>query len=215
MVAAVPAHRLLRGGPHADLVGPFLCPASRLVELVASCVRDDVLELGLIVDTGLEGVRAAAERRLRMRGSTSAMVEVPVPAGTDLASGAARADRAGPARTPPPRRAAPNGRLARRPRRRGATRARGRSCAREGSSAELFPTDAELADFIIACAERAVPFKCTAGLHHAVRHTDPGLWLPAPRLPQHRRRDDPRGIRGRGARGAGRDPARGAGRRGG
>ena len=27
--------------------------------------------------------------------------------------------------------------------------------------------------FITACAERAVAFKCTAGLHHAVRHDDP------------------------------------------
>ena len=37
-----------------------------------------------------------------------------------------------------------------------------------GLRAELFPTGAELGAFISACAERAVPFKCTAGLHHAV-----------------------------------------------
>jgi hypothetical protein len=42
-----------------------------------------------------------------------------------------------------------------------------------GLAAELFPTPMELAAVICACRDRAVPFKLTAGLHHAVRHTDP------------------------------------------
>ncbi|MFI5905921.1 hypothetical protein [Dactylosporangium sp. NPDC051541] len=41
-----------------------------------------------------------------------------------------------------------------------------------GLAAELFPTPAELAAVICACRDRDLPFKLTAGLHHAVRHTD-------------------------------------------
>jgi hypothetical protein len=42
-----------------------------------------------------------------------------------------------------------------------------------GLAAELFPTPMELAAVICACHERGLPFKLTAGLHHAIRHTDP------------------------------------------
>src|SRR5205085_10396045 len=42
-----------------------------------------------------------------------------------------------------------------------------------GLAAELFPTPIELAAVICACRDRDLPFKLTAGLHHAIRHTDP------------------------------------------
>lgn len=42
-----------------------------------------------------------------------------------------------------------------------------------GLAAELFPTPVELAAVICACRDRELPFKLTAGLHHAVRHRDP------------------------------------------
>ncbi|MEU7865367.1 hypothetical protein [Dactylosporangium sp. NPDC049140] len=41
-----------------------------------------------------------------------------------------------------------------------------------GLAAELFPSPTELAAVIAACRDRDLPFKLTAGLHHAVRHTD-------------------------------------------
>lgn len=41
-----------------------------------------------------------------------------------------------------------------------------------GVQEHLFPTAAQLAAWIDAALERETPFKCTAGLHHAVRHTD-------------------------------------------
>jgi hypothetical protein len=40
-----------------------------------------------------------------------------------------------------------------------------------GLEAHLFPRSAELAAWIDAALDRETPFKCTAGLHHAVRHT--------------------------------------------
>jgi hypothetical protein len=42
-----------------------------------------------------------------------------------------------------------------------------------GLAAELFPTPVELAAVICACRDRGLPFKLTAGLHHAIRHIDP------------------------------------------
>jgi hypothetical protein len=42
-----------------------------------------------------------------------------------------------------------------------------------GVTADAFPTPVELAASISAALDRELPFKCTAGLHHAVRQTDP------------------------------------------
>ena len=47
-----------------------------------------------------------------------------------------------------------------------------------GLRADLFPSPAELAATLQACVARGVPVKCTAGLHHAVRHTDPATGFP-------------------------------------
>ncbi|MBB6170689.1 hypothetical protein HNR23_000749 [Nocardiopsis mwathae] len=42
-----------------------------------------------------------------------------------------------------------------------------------GVRSDLFPSIPELEAFITACRDHDVPFKATAGLHHAARHTDP------------------------------------------
>ncbi|GAA2209769.1 hypothetical protein GCM10009850_052280 [Nonomuraea monospora] len=44
-----------------------------------------------------------------------------------------------------------------------------------GATAEAFPPAEHLGQFIKSCAENGIPFKATAGLHHAVRHFDPSL----------------------------------------
>ena len=41
-----------------------------------------------------------------------------------------------------------------------------------GVSAEAFPSSAELTSCIVAALDRELRFKCTAGLHHALRHRD-------------------------------------------
>ncbi|WP_327582980.1 hypothetical protein OHA25_44800 [Nonomuraea sp. NBC_00507] len=40
-----------------------------------------------------------------------------------------------------------------------------------GTTADAFPTESELAAAIAGCLDRDLAFKCTAGLHHAVRHS--------------------------------------------
>ena len=42
-----------------------------------------------------------------------------------------------------------------------------------GVDADAFPSGQELASCIAAALDRELPFKCTAGLHNAVRHKDP------------------------------------------
>lgn len=41
-----------------------------------------------------------------------------------------------------------------------------------GAEAGAFPTESDLATWVCGAVARSVPFKCTAGLHQAVRHTD-------------------------------------------
>ncbi|MFP5254166.1 MAG: hypothetical protein ACLGH4_10280, partial [Actinomycetes bacterium] len=43
-----------------------------------------------------------------------------------------------------------------------------------GLTPDLFPTPEQLAAVIAAALDREVRFKCTAGLHRAVRHDEPG-----------------------------------------
>jgi len=172
MATAVPAHLRRPNEPFAGLVGPFLCPASRIAELRSVLPADAQMAVGVIVDTGLgvvqEAVAAAREDdRLELR-----MVEVPVPPGDDLVTGAVRAMVQVPAEVTLyvelPRAAGWRAALERL----GAA-GRGAKLRTGGLRAELFPSAGELTAFITACTERQVPFKCTAGLHHAVHHTDP------------------------------------------
>jgi len=46
-----------------------------------------------------------------------------------------------------------------------------------GVEQHVFPTCGELGDAITAALDRELPFKCTAGLHHALRHHDPATDL--------------------------------------
>ena len=40
-----------------------------------------------------------------------------------------------------------------------------------GLNAKAFPNEIDLAERIVEACRRRLPFKCTAGLHHAIRHT--------------------------------------------
>jgi hypothetical protein len=43
-----------------------------------------------------------------------------------------------------------------------------------GATAEAHPDEYALAERVLACLDLDLPFKLTAGLHHAVRRTEPG-----------------------------------------
>ncbi|MEU9828243.1 hypothetical protein [Micromonospora chersina] len=175
---AVTAHHRHRTGWYADLVGPLLLPASALPDLPELLAPEAALAVGVIGDVPvgrLEAGLAEADPRLAVRqveapvakrgedpqpgladlvklaerlGGTTVYAEIPLTFGLMAALDALAEARAG-----------------------------GLPVAAKfrtgGLAAELFPTPVELAAVICACRDRELPFKLTAGLHHAIRHRDP------------------------------------------
>jgi hypothetical protein len=172
LVEAVPAHRAHRASWYAESVGPLLCGAGRLGALaglldgpLAGPAGAGPLRVGLVLPGGspnlAEALKAAAPYRLAavelvaadVRRSVAALDEL-LPPDTTAYLELPRDSRVEDALDV----------LAGTP-----YRAKFRT---GGLNAEAFPGVYELAGALMACAERAVPYKCTAGLHHAVRHTD-------------------------------------------
>ena len=175
---AVERHRGHRAAWYRDLVGPLLVPVSALDRLPGLLAREESLTVGLIGDTGIEAAVAALPAD-QGAGVLAAQVEVPVAKrGEDPLPGLDRL--IGLLRGLPPVRAYPEipltwglfdalDAVA-------AARADGLDIAPKfrtgGLAAELFPSPGDLAAVICACRDRELPFKLTAGLHHALRYTD-------------------------------------------
>jgi hypothetical protein len=169
MAAAVPAHRGLRA-QLGDLVGPFVVPAARLGELTEHLGAGEPVGVSLIAAAG--DLPAAAARVTVHPGLALAAVEVPVVPDAAAARETVRvlADvvpESVPAAVELPRSAARDEVLD------VLAGTRYRAKLRTGGvRAALFPSPEELAATLAACVARGVAFKCTAGLHSAVRHTD-------------------------------------------
>jgi len=172
MQSALDDHARHRSSSYAGLVGPFVCPTTRLTELRETLPPDQHLAVSLVVDDGpavtAEALGAAtADERIslvaveasharlghdaatvgaavRRMPSVTGYLEVdPSDVGLSLdLVGPSAGWQAGKYRT-------------------------------GGVTADAFPSEPELADFLVATVERGLPFKLTAGLHHAVRRTDP------------------------------------------
>ncbi|MEU1809345.1 hypothetical protein [Micromonospora aurantiaca (nom. illeg.)] len=178
---AVTAHRTHRTAWYADMVGPLLLPASEIQRGSLSGLVDPAegLVIGLIGDTGLDQIPQALDA-LAPDGVSARQIEAPVakrgedpqPGLSELMTLAGRLDGAAVYAEIP----LTFGLM-------GAldtlaeARASGLPVAAKfrtgGLAAELFPTPVELAAVICACRDRKLPFKLTAGLHHAIRHRDP------------------------------------------
>lgn len=181
MSEAVAAHARHRESWYASFVGSLLVPASDLTALLSTVggTATAAPVIGLIADTGIASVPVVLAK-LRASGLTVRQVEAAVAKrGQDPQPGlaglrafaAAEPDLDVYAEIP-----LTGGLLA------GLdtlaeARAAGARIAPKfrtgGLAAELFPTPVELAAVIAACRDRDLPFKLTAGLHHALRHTDP------------------------------------------
>ncbi|MEJ3743088.1 hypothetical protein WEI85_07365 [Actinomycetes bacterium KLBMP 9797] len=174
---AVTAHRDHRAAWYAELVGPLLLPASALAATGPFLDPDERLTVGVVADTGLDALPAAiaaADPRVVVRQVEAAVAkrgEDPRPGLRRLLTLLADQPFSGYAEVP-----LTWGLLAALDTLAEA-RAAGLPVAAKfrtgGLAAELFPTPVELAAVICACRDRDLPFKLTAGLHHAVRHTDP------------------------------------------
>jgi hypothetical protein len=175
---AVSGHRGHRAAWYAPLVGPLVLPASACDEAARLLNDSGPLDLALVGDTGLDGLDAAlgaGDPRLTVRqvevavakrgedpqpglrrlvtrlvgwAPVIAYAEIPLTWGLLGALDSVAEARAGGIDIAPKFRVG-------------------------GLAAELFPTPVELAAVICACRDRRLPFKLTAGLHNALRHTDP------------------------------------------
>lgn len=170
MTQAIGAFQAGQGGPAQPYVGSFLCSAPRLEELRAVLGPDAQLELGLIVPGGPQALPAAleavtADPRLRLRAvelpageagvastldALDVLLEPDVPTYVEVPLDVHVRDAAA------------------------VTRAAGRRLKMRtgGTTASAFPTSAQLASGLVACAAEQLPFKLTAGLHHAIRYRD-------------------------------------------
>ncbi|MDQ6522113.1 hypothetical protein RB608_00810 [Nocardioides sp. LHD-245] len=166
--AAVAAHRALAMTAYAGLVGPLVIDTARLDDLAGLDTAG--FEVSVVVPTPAEVAGVAA--RATAAGVRLASLEVRLggpgtPAGQVAAIAAAR-----PAGVTTyvevPRPASPEW-----PAVLDAVAAHGLRLKLRtgGTEAAAFPAEDEVAAWIIAAVTRDLPFKCTAGLHHAVRHT--------------------------------------------
>jgi len=174
---AVPAHRGHRSAWYAELVGPFLATPRHFAE-VADVARatETLVPLILVVPDGPAALGAAVQATMGAPGVE--LVGVELACGPDGSAGQA-ANTAAYALA----RELLEGVRGTVEVRRGqglqdaldvlasmSYRAKFRT---GGTASAAFPTVDELAGFIVGCAARKLPFKCTAGLHGAARHTDP------------------------------------------
>ncbi|TDD38242.1 hypothetical protein [Saccharopolyspora elongata] len=170
---AVAAHTRHTDAPYAELVGPLVLAAPALAELAGLLESGDRLDLSVTAPEGPGQLRAvfdaAGSLPVRLRA-----LEVAVPAGqapteffTELDRACAAAEDVAIFVEVP--------RDQRRPEIIAACAGtRYQAKFRTGGvKAELYPDEAELAAAIRAVVDARVPFKATAGLHHAIRNTDP------------------------------------------
>ena len=171
---ALGVHSYYRTSDFAGLVGRFVCSAERLEELRATpWVVDPALELSLTVPGGPGALQGALAGLSGLPNVQLHAIEIALP--SNAAPGAFFADLAACALDPAvdvyievPRddRRTPvfDGIAA------AGLRAKFRT---GGVQAALYPSEQELGDAIRLACERDIVFKATAGVHHAVRNTDP------------------------------------------
>jgi hypothetical protein len=172
MVDGLREHGEHRASSYAEVIGPFLCPVSRVDEMTAALGDIERLEVSLVVDV----IGEASHHSLRLTGAEPRLSLVAIEAAhsrlgddaavigenlrrlptvvgflevsrTDFGDGLDLVAKGG---------------------------WQAAKYRTGGTTADAFPTARELAAFLAACAECALPFKLTAGLHHAVRHRDDG-----------------------------------------
>ncbi len=179
---AVAEHRTHLASEYGALVGGFVVSDVKVADLANLTAGGEPLEVNLVVTGGAGAIEPAVTWVGRSEGLRLRAVEFALRDEEDLAHNARRlvqvVDALGDtlddvpvhAEPPIPRGTPTHGWLA----------ALDELAAREisckfrtgGLTADLFPTATDLATCIESALDRELPFKCTAGLHNAVRHRD-------------------------------------------
>jgi hypothetical protein len=175
LAEAVAAHRAHRTSPYADLVGPFVCTDEDLMKVAAEAARtgDEPLEVAVVITGGAGGIEPAVRYGDRSADITVSAVEVRLRNEDDLSRNALRVVRACDDCLDEENAYVEVGLDGAWERALDVVADAGYAAKLRtgGLDASLFPAEGQVAAFITACLDREVAFKCTAGLHNAVRHT--------------------------------------------
>ncbi|MFF1823548.1 hypothetical protein ACFVWG_39970 [Kribbella sp. NPDC058245] len=174
LTEAVTAHRAHRAAPYADLVGTFICTDEDLPK-IAEAAGDGPLRISVVITGGAGGIEPAVRWAERSPGLELAGVEVRLRDEGDLARNALRVVRAAEDCLDDQAVYVETGLDGAWEHALGAIADAGYAAKLRtgGLDAHLFPSADQVATFITRCLDVEVPFKCTAGLHNAIRHTDP------------------------------------------
>ncbi|TNC24340.1 hypothetical protein FG385_18115 [Amycolatopsis alkalitolerans] len=157
---AVPAHARHLAAPYADIVGPFVLAAPMLAELGDADVALAVTAPGgpaqvpgvlALAGNRLTALDVAIPAAMKPAEFFTALEPVDVPVFVEIPRDERRAEVIAIC--------AKTGRAAK--------------FRTGGVTADRYPDEAELAHAVRRVVDAGVPFKATAGLHHAVRNTDP------------------------------------------
>jgi hypothetical protein len=170
MAQAVAAHHDHHQAWYGDIVGPFVCPAPRVAQL-HEVLAGASLTVALTLPSGPGGLAAALAECARLGTVHVSAVEMMLPDGVAARDALAMmSDHL------------PDGVTGYLEVPRGVrTQAVLDALAGTGYRAKFrtgglepgdHPGERELAGAVLGAVARGIPFKCTAGLHHAVRHTD-------------------------------------------
>jgi hypothetical protein len=170
LTEAVPAHAAHRLSWYAAMVGPFVCSANRLLALQdrVRSLRLRHFDVTVVVADGVDAVAPALDILARCDRLRLQAIEVPLK-GTRLGDALRML-----APVPAPV-AIEVAVLAVTERHVHEIAAAGMRLKLRtgGTSIDTFRSEAELAAPILLCAGERLAFKCTAGLHNAIRHRDP------------------------------------------
>jgi hypothetical protein len=165
---AVDAHVAHLASEHADLVGPFIVDAGRLDALARLAPAGFAVSVVVPSPDAIDSV----VDRAQAAGLELAGLEVKLADGRPAAGQVEEIAAAAPSGVPTyvevPRPSLPTWPAVRDEVVRHGLRLKFRT---GGTEAAAFPSEDEVATWIGDAVRAGVPFKCTAGLHHAVRHT--------------------------------------------
>ena len=176
MADAIAGHSRHQAAWYRDMSGPFVCADTRIPELSMALTAAGVaeLDLALVLPGGAARLDSAvdavfADPRLRLHA-----IELPIAGSADTLDAVSEVTAALD-RTPLAGAAAfieiPARQLTADVARAVADRRYLAKVRTGGTTAEAFPDELTLATCLTTLAAERLPFKCTAGLHHAVRHS--------------------------------------------
>jgi hypothetical protein len=177
LVDAVAAHRVHLRSEYADLVGPFVCTDEDLMKVAAEAARagGTPLEVAVVITGGAGGIEPAVRYGDRSADVVVKAIEVRLRAEDDLSRNALRVVRVCDDCLDEESAFVEIGLDGAWERALDVVADAGYAAKLRtgGSDPSLFPSAEQVAAFVTACLDREVAFKCTAGLHNAVRHTAP------------------------------------------